>query len=208
MRKNQIIINILTLVFLCFSVLALNKCTKREIKNADSRGTHIICFGDSITFGYGVAPQESYPLVLAKMVSEPVINAGIDGDTSTEALNRLETDVLSRDPRLVVIEFGGNDFLRKVPLDLTVNNIKEMVEKIQARGAMVAITDISSGILMKEFRSPYWKIAKEKGAIFIPSVMVGIITNPQMKSDFFHPNAKGYKIIAERVFRAIKPYLK
>jgi acyl-CoA thioesterase-1 len=182
-------------------------CAKREIKNLNSQGKDIICFGDSITFGYGVAPEDAFPLALAKMVPLSVTNSGIDGDTSTEALKRIESDVLSRDPRLVIVEFGGNDFLRKIPLDVTVDNIREMVEQIQARGAMVAITDISAGILMKEYRSPYWKIAQEKGAIFIPSIMSGIITNPKMKSDFLHPNANGYKIIAERIFKAIKPYL-
>jgi lysophospholipase L1-like esterase len=82
-----------------------------------------------------------------------------------------------------------------------------MAERIQARGAMVAIADISAGIFMREYRLAYKKIAREKSAIFIPSILSGIITNPSMKSDFLHPNAAGYKIIAEHIFRAIKPYL-
>jgi acyl-CoA thioesterase-1 len=208
MKKNKtILLSFISLLFLSCAIIS-GGCAKREIKNANSQGENIICFGDSITFGYGVSPTECYPLALAKMVVLPVINAGIDGDTSTEALRRLETDVLTRSPRMVIIEFGGNDFLRKVPFERTVSNIREMVERIQAGGAMVAVVDISAGILMKEYRAPYRKIAFEKGAIFIPSVMAGIITNPQMKSDFFHPNCNGYKLIAERVFKAIKPYLK
>jgi acyl-CoA thioesterase-1 len=190
-----------------FCVFAVTGCAKREIKNIDSRGANIICFGDSITFGYGVEPGEDYPTALAKLMSISVINMGIDGDTSTEALKRLESDVLEREPLLVIIEFGGNDFLRKIPQEVTLNNVKEMTEKIQAKGAMVAIVDISAGMFLAEYRAAFSKLAREKGAIFISSILSGIITNPSMKSDFIHPNADGYKILTQRIYRAIIPYL-
>ncbi|MBM3244599.1 MAG: arylesterase [Candidatus Omnitrophica bacterium] len=207
MKRNslQFIVYGLLLVVV---LLYLPGCAKKEIANRDSQGEVIVCFGDSITFGYGVDAKESYPEALKKMVDMPVINAGIDGDTTKEALKRLESDVLSHKPYLVIVEFGGNDFLKKIPFADTVNNLKEIVRKIQAAGAMVAVTDISAGFLMREYRAPYKKIAQETKAIFIPSIMGGIITNPRMKSDFFHPNADGYNIIASRIYRVIKPYLK
>jgi len=182
-------------------------CAKREIRNIDSRGTTIICFGDSITFGYGAQTQESYPVVLSKMIQIPVINAGIDGDTTIEALRRFDADVLERDPFLVIIEFGGNDFLRKIPKEVTVKNIKEMVERAQAKGAMVAIVDISAGMFLGEYHTAFYDLAKEKGAIFIPRILNGIITNPSLKSDFLHPNAEGYKIVTQRIYRGIMTYL-
>jgi lysophospholipase L1-like esterase len=182
-------------------------CVKREIKNIDSKGKNIICFGDSITFGYGAGPGEDYPLALAKMIDTPVINAGIDGDTTQEALKRVKPDILDRDPFLVIIEFGGNDFLRKIPKEVTVGNVKEMVEQIQATGAMVAIVDISAGMFFKEYRLAFYDLAREKRTIFIPSILNGIITNPSMKSDFLHPNVNGYKMIAWRIYRTIIPYL-
>jgi lysophospholipase L1-like esterase len=185
----------------------LEGCAKREIKNLDSKGTNIICFGDSITFGYGANPGEDYPSALAKMINASVINAGIDGDTSVEALKRLKSDVLDREPLLVIIEFGGNDFLRKIPQEVTMSNIKEMVERIQAQGAMAAIVDMSAGIFLQEYRKAFAEIAHEKSAIFIPSILSGVITNPNLKSDFIHPNADGYKIIAQRIYRTILPYL-
>ena len=182
-------------------------CAKREIRNINSRGTKIICFGDSITFGYGAQTQESYPVVLSKMIQIPVINAGIDGDTTTEALRRFDSDVLERDPLLVIIEFGGNDFLRKIPRTVTVDNIKEMVERAQAKGAMVAIVDISAGMFLGEYHTAFYNLAKESGAIFIPQILNGIITNPSLKSDFLHPNAAGYKIVTQRIYRGIMAYL-
>ncbi|MFA5410871.1 MAG: GDSL-type esterase/lipase family protein [Candidatus Omnitrophota bacterium] len=186
---------------------AFSGCAKREIKNIDAGGKNIICFGDSITFGYGANHGEDYPTALEKMINLPVINAGIDGDTSGEALKRLESDVLDRNPLLVIVEFGGNDFLRKIPREETVNNIGEMVEKIQAAGAMAAIVDISAGMFLAEYRKLFYKLAQEKEAIFIGRILSGIITNPQMKSDFMHPNAEGYKLIACRIYNAIIPYL-
>ncbi|MBU1090307.1 MAG: arylesterase [Candidatus Omnitrophica bacterium] len=203
-RKKKIIL--LTAYPLLLITLLIG-CAKREITNIDSSGKNIICFGDSVTYGYGAAPGEDYPTVLAGMIDIPVINAGIDGDTSIQAMKRLEPDVLDRDPLLVIIEFGGNDFLRKIPRETTIENITEMVERIQKKGAMVVVADISAGIFLTEYHSDLLKIAKDNETIFVPSILKGIITNPNMKSDFFHPNADGYKMIAHRVYREIRPYL-
>ncbi len=188
-------------------VTAFTGCVKREIKNIDSKGTNIICFGDSITFGYGAAKGEDYPSGLAWLIKMPVINAGVDGDTSTTALGRVKTDALDKDPLLVIIEFCGNDFLKKVPPETTRDNIGRIIDSVQARGAMVAVVDISAGMFLADYRKMFSKLAEEKRAIFIPHILSGIITNPSMKSDFLHPNAKGYNLIAERVLRAIMPYI-
>lgn len=204
MKRNRLSF---ILLFFCFIVLLLVGCAKREIKNIDSEGKNIICFGNSITFGYGVNQGEDYPSVLARMTNIPVINAEIDGDTSQEAIKRLESDVLDKKPLLVVVEFGGNDFLRRIPKDVTIKNIKEMVERIQAKGAMVAIVDISAGIILKEYCTALYNLSREKDAIFISGVFNDIITTPSLKSDFVHPNALGYKIIAQRIYRGILPYL-
>jgi lysophospholipase L1-like esterase len=191
----------------CLLFVTLAGCAKKEIKNIGSRGKNIVCFGDSITFGYGAEPGGDYPSALTKMTSIPVINAGIDGDTSTEAIKRIKSDVLDREPLLVIVEFGGNDFLRKIPQEVTLNNMKEIIDKVQAQGAMVAVADISTGMILKEYHSAFYNLTREKGAIFIPPILSGIITNPRLKSDFIHPNADGYNVIAQRIYRVITPYL-
>ena len=196
------------IVLLGFSIMGLSGCAKKEIKNINSEGKGIICFGDSITFGYGVKPGEDYPTLLSKMVIMPVVNAGLDGDTSISALKRIKSDVLDRKPFLVLIEFCGNDFLKDVPPDSTINNIKVMVLKIQEQGAVTAIVDVSAGLFLRDYRIRLSRLAEETGSIFVPAVLSGILTNPSMKSDFMHPNPQGYKIIAELVYRAINPYLK
>ena len=108
---------IAAVVFAVLSAIVVS-CSKRDlnIRNIASAGTSIVCYGDSITRGHGVESNRSYPAVLGTMLRQNVINAGIDGDISTEALKRIESDVLDRAPLLVIIEFGGNDFLQKIPL--------------------------------------------------------------------------------------------
>jgi len=188
--------------------IVLFGCVKQEIKNLDAKGSSIVCFGDSLTFGYGAGPGEDYPTALGKMVKLPVINAGVDGDTSFAALERIKHDVLNKNPRLVIVEFCGNDFLKKIPKETTVKNLSEIIDRIQAQGIMVALVDISAGMFFKEYREAFQKLAVKKQVIFIPVVLNKIITNPMMKSDFFHPNARGYKVIAKRIYQAIAAYIK
>ena len=189
-------------------LIVLGGCAKPEICNLYARGSSIICFGDSITFGYGANPGEDYPTALGKLVGFPVENCGVDGDTTFAALERLEKDVLVKNPRLVIVEFCGNDFLKKIPRESTVKNLALIIDRIQEKGAMVALVDISSGMFFQEYRQAFKKLAVEKKAIFIPVILNKIITNPAMKSDFFHPNARGYKVVARRIYQGIAPYLK
>lgn len=201
-------IKIFFLLILCSALFFLLwNLAKPKIKNIDSKGRNIICFGNSITFGYGAESRENYPLLLSKLVGIEVINAGVNGDTAANALARIETDVLTREPLLVIVEFGGNDFLERVPLKETLANLEKIIDLIQAKGAMAALTDVSAGLFLRQYRPAYYRLCRKKGAIFIPSIMAGLITNPSMKSDFFHPNAKGYSIINQRVYKAILPYL-
>ena len=204
MRKNKLLV----LLSCCSMVLLLSGCAKQEIKNADPAGTAIICFGDSLTLGYGAGPGEDYPAILAKLAGLPVINAGVDADTTFLALNRLKSDVLNKGARLVIVEFCGNDFIKKVPFEATISNLRQIIRYAQRQGALVALVDISAGFFLLEYRVAYRKLAREEGAIFIPAILNGILTNPSMKSDFLHPNANGYKIVAERIYQAIRPYLK
>jgi len=197
------------IIFAALSVsIALSGCAKHEIANIGSSAENIICFGDSLTFGYGATAGEDYPNFLSRMMDKPVINAGRDGDTSGEALGRLKAEVLDRNPLLVIVEFGGNDFLKKIPPEITQKNIQEIVSRIQGAGAMVAIVDISAGVLLKEYHQVFYKLALKNKAIFIPRILSGIVTNPRLKSDFIHPNGQGYRMIAQKIHATIMPYLK
>lgn len=196
------------LLAICVSLLFFAGCTRSDVANLSSKGANIICFGDSLTSGMGAGtPDRAYPAVLSRMTSFRVINAGINGDTSQEALKRIRSDVLERDPLIVIIEFGGNDFLGHTPAGETVRNIERMIGELRENGVIVALCDISTDFFMEEYGKEFRRLSREYGAILIPGLLNDIIANPDLKSDYIHPNAKGYAIIAHRVYRAIIPYL-
>ena len=178
-----------------------------SIKNLNSTGENVVCFGDSITYGVGAEEGKNYPFYLAQMIERNVINAGVSGDTTMSALRRIKRDVLDKNPYLVIVELGGNDFLRKMPLKETLRNLEEIITHIQGKGAIVVLCDVSTGFIMRGYSVHLGKIARKHGAVFIPHLLEGIINNLKLKSDYIHPNSKGYKIIAQRIYAAIKPYL-
>jgi acyl-CoA thioesterase I len=136
-----------------------------------------------------------------------VLNAGYRGDTTARAMQRLRTSVVDKNPRLVILLLGGNDFLRQVPARETRENLKEIVRRIQAHGAMVAIAGIKLGFFTDEYGPIFEETAAEFGAIYIPQVMKGIFNDTKLKSDQIHPNSAGYRLIAERIAEKIKPLL-
>ncbi len=178
-----------------------------DIRNLQSRGENIICFGDSLTEGVGAGSGEDYPSVLARRLQVPIINAGRRGETSADGLNRLEQDVLARNPRLAVVLFGGNDFLRQVPVSETRKNLEAIVQRIQERGAMVVLVGLRLGLFTDEYGPIYEEIAKQHGALYIPEVLKGVLSDPRLKSDSVHPNSAGYQLMAERILEQVKPLL-
>lgn len=187
-------------------LLLLAGCTP-DVANRDSRGTEIICFGDSLTAGVGAAPGGDYPSLLAKTLGRPVVNAGISGDTTADALARLERDVLSRNPRLVVVAFGGNDFIRRVPPADTFRNLDEIVRRIQEKGAMVVLAGVRSGLLGNALKKDFKKLARARRAALVPDLLDDVWGHPALMSDGIHPNGAGYAVMAEEVEQVVAPLL-
>lgn len=178
-----------------------------KVKNLRSAGENVICFGDSLTEGVGAGRGEDYPSVLSRLIPYPVINAGRRGDTAGDGLARLEADVLRGHPRLVIVLFGGNDFLRRVPLAETKRNLAEIVRRIHEAGSMVALVALRLGLFTDEYGPLYREIARERDALLIPDVMKDILSDARLKSDPIHPSGAGYRLMARRIAAAIKPLL-
>ncbi len=179
------------------------------IANLASRGTSIICLGDSLTQGVGASAGHDYPTLLSKELGVPVLNAGVDGDETIDALKRLDADVLAKDPRLVIVALGANDFLNKQPLKKAFENLDEVVRRIEARGAMVVVVGIPPGYLGDVLQKDYDRIIQKYHVAFIPKVLEGILTNPRLKSnDNLHPNDEGYALIAKRIRQTVIPLIK
>ncbi len=191
------------------ALVVLAGCPSRlDVANRDAQGSTIICFGDSLTQGLGASPAHDYPSLLAEALGRDVINAGVNGNTTRDALQRLTADVLARTPQLVIVQFGGNDFLRKVPRKETFANLDEIVRRIQARGAMVVLVGVQPGLLGDATRKDYQKIARTRRAAFIPNILEGILTDPSLRSDHLHPNDLGYEKIAKRMLKVVEPLVR
>lgn len=176
-----------------------------DIKNLHNPHTAIVAFGDSLTAGYGAPKGSSYPDVLAQKLGRPVVNLGLSGDTAVNAPSRLP-QVLEQNPHMVLIEFGANDFMRSLSREAAVAAVAQMVDAVQAAGAVAVIVD-TGGPGMDRYTSAYKKLAKEKQAIFVPGILSGIFRDRRYKSDMVHPNAAGYAKVADKVYKEIKPYL-
>ena len=199
--KNFALCNYL-LLFLCFLLISCSGSEPVELT-----GENIICFGDSLTYGTGAPRDKSYPAQLSDMIGQPVINAGVPGDTTTRALERLEEDVLSQSPRIVLITLGGNDLKNGVRKDVAFRNLKTIIEAIQAEGGLVILGGVKFIILDKGYGEMYKKLTKETDIILVPNVLKGLIGKDKYMNDPIHPNGQGYTIMAERFYEAMKPYL-
>jgi lysophospholipase L1-like esterase len=177
------------------------------VRDVRLSGENIICFGDSLTSGYGATPGMDYPAQLSRLVGRPVINAGRSGETTVSALARLDRDVLSRSPRIVLVTLGGNDLMRGMDRQQAFGNLKAIVTSIQARGALVIIGGVEAPIWGRGFEEGYRQVSKETGAVLIPDVLKGIMGNPNLMHDAIHPNDSGYAAMARYFHEAMKPYL-
>jgi len=180
----------------------------RTIRNLGSRGTTLVCFGDSLTQGVGAGPGEDFPSLVAAALPIRVVNAGVAGESTADGVRRLERDILSQDPRLVLVFFGGNDFLRRVPREETRRNLEAMVERIQGAGAMVILVGFKAGLLTDETGPLYEAVARGRGVLYIPNALAGILDEPRLKSDAVHPNGAGYRRLADRLLAELGPLLK
>jgi acyl-CoA thioesterase-1 len=177
------------------------------VTNAHPSGSNIIAFGDSLTAGVGAGAGEDYPSQLSKLCGCEVLNRGVAGETTADAMKRLDSDVLRQDPKIVIVLLGGNDMLQRQPVSETFARLDTIVERIESHGALVVLVGIK-GLLFTDQHGPeYKRVARARGAVFVPDVLNGILDHPKLKSDQVHPNAPGYKIMAERIYAAVKPYL-
>jgi lysophospholipase L1-like esterase len=165
----------------------------------------IICFGDSLTYGTGARPGLDYPSQLSKMILKPVINAGVPGDTTASALKRLQRDVLSKSPDMVLITLGGNDLKNGVAKDIAFKNLKRIVESILGQGARVIIGGLNFPLRDRGFARGYKDLADQTGTVLIPDIYKDIMGNRDLMSDPIHPNGKGYKIMAQQFSEALHP---
>ena len=198
----------LAAVALAVLVWALWPSPFSRVRNLGSHGTNIIAFGDSLTAGYGAQPGEDWPSRLSATLGTPIVNAGVSGDTTQSALARIEADVLARDPRIVIVGLGGNDFLSNTAIETTETNLRTIVQRIEGSGAAVVLLAFRFPSISADYDAMYKRVAKSERCALIEGVLSGILTDQSLKSDEIHPNARGYALMAERLAPPMRELLK
>ncbi len=165
-----------------------------------------IALGDSLTAGYGANPASDYPTVLGKKLGITIENAGRNGETSQDGLNRVES-IVQLHPRVVLLCFGGNDALQQVPREKTFRNLGTIVDRLQKQGTFVVLIGVRSATLRDKNAAWFKDLAREKHVLYVPNILDGVLTHPNMMADEVHPNDKGYAFIAERIGTALEPVM-
>jgi len=168
------------------------------ITNVPSDGTSIVAFGDSLVAGVGATAGNDLASQVSVAVGEPIVNLGVSGDTTRDALARID-EVLAQDPKVVIVLLGGNDFLQNIPEAETFANLETIIETIHESGSAVLLLGVRGGILRDNFKEPFAALAATHNTAYVRDVLDGLITNPELMSDRIHPNNAGYTIIAGRV---------
>ncbi|MCA1591670.1 MAG: arylesterase [Acidobacteria bacterium] len=177
----------------------------------------IVAFGDSLTAGYGLSPAESYPSLLQKRLDADgykyeVVNAGVSGDTSAGGVRRVDWS-LEGDVRFLILELGANDFLRGQPVPETKKNLSAIIERSKARGAQVVLagmyTTTNAGrVYEQQINDVYQSLAREHSVMLIPFFLEGVAGVESLnQEDRIHPNAEGTKMVADTVYKYLKPLL-
>lgn len=177
----------------------------------------IVAFGDSLTAGFGVAPEESYPARLAERLRAEgypyrVVNAGVSGDTTAGGLRRVDWALRLR-PDIVILALGANDGLRGHDLSVIRANLGEIVARFQSAGAKVLLAGMHlppnyGAAYAGEFRRMYETVARQRGAALMPFLLDGVGGNPRLNQpDGIHPTAEGHRIVADRLWPHLRPLL-
>jgi lysophospholipase L1-like esterase len=192
-------------ILLFFVAIFLSGCSEETPKlRTLSHDAVILAFGDSLTYGTGANPEtESYPAILAELSGRTIINAGVPGEVSSEGLNRLELMLEKHQPDLVLLCHGGNDLIRKLDETALRKNLAQMVSLIHAQGAEVVILSVPKpGVFLKP--APlYLQLATDLRIPIANEIIADVESETSLKSDPIHPNAAGYRLIAERVHQLL-----
>ncbi len=197
-------LNLLRLVLLALA-LAATGCGDSTPKLAKLGESEVImAFGDSLTYGTGAKEDESYPAVLAQLVGQRVIRSGVPGEVTAQGLSRLPDAIAEHRPDLIIVCLGGNDMLRKVSEAEIKANLHAIIKAIKARGIAVVLIGVPRPALLAGPPEFYGELAEEFGIPYESSVVKDVLHSPDMKSDAIHPNARGYRRMAEAVAELLR----
>lgn len=189
-----------------------------ELQSQEAQKT-ILCFGNSITAGYGLDPDLAYPNILEQTLNDKgynykVVNAGLSGETSAGGLTRIDW-ILQNKIDVFILELGANDGLRGLPLIQTKSNLQSIIQKVVKKYPEAQI--VIAGMMVPpnmgkdyatEFSYVFNDLATENDALLIPFLLDGVGGKPELNlPDGIHPNIEGHKIVAQNVYDILKEVL-
>ena len=177
----------------------------------------VVFLGDSLTAGLGLPPEQSVPSLIQRRLNEAgydyeVVNQGVSGDTSAGGVSRLEWS-LSGDVRVLVLELGGNDGLRGLPVETMKQNLSQIISRAKQRGIRVLLTGMEAPpnhgpVYTAEFRQVFRDLAREYHVAFIPFYLEGVAGIGALnQADGIHPNAEGAQIVERTIWKSLEPLL-
>ncbi len=200
---------LLRIVFLVISVSIISFQEKKTI----------IFYGDSLTAGYGLAPEYAFPGIIEKTlnadeITYKVVNAGVSGETSSGGLTRIDW-ILNQKVDVFVLELGANDGLRGIPPEKTYENLQEIVNRVQSKYPECKILVVGMMVppnmgkdYADKFAGIYSKLVKKNDATFMPFLLKDVAGDPDLNlPDGIHPNAEGHKIVASNLLEVLRPLL-
>lgn len=201
---NSSIFSFLRLLTLCCFTWLLCACGGEKLP-AIPEGSTVLVLGDSLSYGTGAEEHQDYPTLLAQHTGWNIINAGVPGDTSEQGLARLPALLEEHQPALLMIELGGNDFLNKIPISQTIDNLKTIIQMGQSKNIttlLVAIPDyqpVKAAFGGLSDHPLYETLSKETQTPLIEDVFSPVLSKNALKADYVHPNAQGYRQAEEQL---------
>ncbi len=190
-----------------------------QVHTAPTQDTRpvVAAFGDSLSAGYGLEPGKSYPDDLQRLIDDAgydyrVVNFGVSGDTTTDGVERLPA-VLSAHPAIVILEFGGNDGLRGLPVSAAEKNLDTMIETLRKSGSRILLAGMTlprnyGPDYIRSFEKMYVDAAANYKLPRIPFLLEGVGGHPDLtQPDGIHPTAAGARIVAANVMKYLRPML-
>ncbi|MFO7666077.1 MAG: arylesterase [Desulfobacterales bacterium] len=199
-RKNLPVFGLLIFIASIFIIACSSGARSPHLAN----DAVILAFGDSLTFGTGAAPAESYPAVLERLVGRRVVNSGVPGEVTSEGLSRLPGVLEKERPALLILCHGGNDMLRRLNKQQTADNLRAMIRLAQERGIAVVIISVPSPGLALSPPTFYRETAAEMKIPIDEKTLTIVLSDSSLKADYIHPNAEGYRRLAESIADLLK----
>jgi acyl-CoA thioesterase-1 len=228
MRKVIQILGTISFVALAFCLAGCGAVSKKSSASAvnkplvlpasNSGRSKIVAFGDSLTAGFGLTENESYPYLLQQRLKADgydyeVVNAGVSGDTSQGGLERIDWVLGMDNVKILVLELGANDLLRGVPVATMKSNLDKIIIKAQAKGVKVLFCGMLAPPTMgaqyqREYTMTFPDLAEEHKIAFLPFILENVALKKELnQADGIHPNAEGEKIMTDNVYKELKKLL-